>query len=276
MLDAALSPFGGVAALGVAMAPVLAPTGQAMANDTPTLEGAGGAGSTADLPGRWAWSRGLGALLGWLLGGNSASLRAGAVAAQCAGSSGVVSAGAMSGTAVSGAGVQISAGPPAGAAGLAGSAGDAGRRRAADAQGKVRYRLRVARETYHQYRQLEANLAGWLPRGHSLLAVLCGVFWSAWRHLLGAPRAYGGVYLRDRYRCSCPVCRRRDVTPHHVVFRGAGGSDEAENVTALCVHCHLDGVHAGWLRVTGRAPELRWELAGGRLIVEGRELRVAS
>src|ERR1044072_5560179 len=49
---------------------------------------------------------------------------------------------------------------------------------------------------------------------------------------------YFGVYRRDAFRCSSPVCTRRDVTPHHLVFRSRGGGDEDENVASLCVWCH--------------------------------------
>jgi hypothetical protein len=66
--------------------------------------------------------------------------------------------------------------------------------------------------------------------------------WYAWRHVLGTSVAYGHIYIRDRYRCGSPVCKRRDVTPHHLQFRSAGGSDEDENWQrcapgAICSAC---------------------------------------
>lgn len=46
-----------------------------------------------------------------------------------------------------------------------------------------------------------------------------------------------------------------------VVFRCAGGGDEPGNRVTLCAWHHLRGVHAGRLRVSGRAPErLTYEL----------------
>ena len=118
----------------------------------------------------------------------------------------------------------------------------------------------------------------WLPRDMSWLQFLCISLWRGWRHLLGAEVAYGHVYVRDRYRCTSPVCNRRDVTPHHLVFRSAGGSDEDYNIASICTWCHLHGVHGGRIRATGTAGQIRWEL-GARsapcLIVQGRK-RVAA
>jgi hypothetical protein len=40
-----------------------------------------------------------------------------------------------------------------------------------------------------------------------------------------------------------------------VVYRSAGGSDAAENRVTLCAFHHQRCVHAGLLRVRGRAPD---------------------
>lgn len=67
---------------------------------------------------------------------------------------------------------------------------------------------------------------------------------------------------------------RRGVTPHHIQFRSAGGSDEDHNPTSPCTWCHLHGVHGSRIRATGAAGHVHWEL-GPRdtptLIVHGRE-----
>ncbi|MGM0575802.1 MAG: HNH endonuclease [Myxococcota bacterium] len=97
--------------------------------------------------------------------------------------------------------------------------------------------------------------------------------WRSWRGACEAGRAYREPLLRDRYRCSSPVCERRDMTPHHIVFRSQGGGDEDENIAGLCSACHLDGVHGGVLRIRGRAPRLTRKV--GRepvLVVRGREV----
>jgi hypothetical protein len=139
-------------------------------------------------------------------------------------------------------------------------------------------RLRVSRANYAWWRGLEAQARRWLPSGMSWLKFLCLSIWSAWRHLLGTKVAYGHIYIRDRYRCSSPVCNRRDVTPHHLQFRSAGGSDEPKNMTSVCTWCHLFGVHGGRIRALGTAECIHWELgAAGSpcLVVHGRE-RVAA
>ncbi len=71
--------------------------------------------------------------------------------------------------------------------------------------------------------------------------------------------AYGDIYLRDRFRCQSPICRSRNCTPHHIVFRSRGGGEEPSNLVSLCDRCHLSLVHGGHLTVTGLAPHaLEW------------------
>jgi hypothetical protein len=145
-------------------------------------------------------------------------------------------------------------------------------------KGRVELRLRVSRTQYAWWRALEAQARRWLPCGTSWLGFLCRSIWNAWRHLLGADVAYSRIYIRDRYQCSSPVCSRRDVTPHHLQFRSAGGSDADENVASVCTWCHLFGVHGGRIRAVGTADHIRWELGAADhpcLVVDGRE-RVAA
>ncbi|HEU4577790.1 MAG TPA: HNH endonuclease signature motif containing protein [Polyangiaceae bacterium] len=139
--------------------------------------------------------------------------------------------------------------------------------------GRVLVRLRVSCALRDWWCALAACAHARLARGVSWVRFLCLTFWRAWGHMVGVNVAYGQVYLRDRCRCSSPVCSRRDVTPHHVVFRSLGGSDDDENVTSLCTWCHLFGVHGGRIRASGRAPKIVWEL--GCLRVEGRERSAA-
>jgi len=150
--------------------------------------------------------------------------------------------------------------------------------RACSVAGRVTLRLRMSRETYAWWRSLEAQARRWLPRGMSWLRFLCVSFWQAWRPLPGTQVAYGHIYVRDRFRCTSPVCNRRDVTPHHIQFRSAGGSDEDQNITSPCTWCHLQGVHGGRIRVSGTADQLRWEFGprnAPSLVVQGRERMVA-
>jgi hypothetical protein len=166
---------------------------------------------------------------------------------------------------------------PAAAAGRAqtGRAQTSAGRRLASA-GRVRLRLRVAAPLVGWWRALEERARHRLPSGVSWVGFLCHSAWRAWRHLLDQEVAYGGIYVRDRHRCTSPVCTRRDVTPHHLRFRSAGGGDEPDNVAAVCSWCHISGIHGGRIRALGTAGHVRWELGRGDpcLVVEGRE-RVA-
>jgi hypothetical protein len=125
---------------------------------------------------------------------------------------------------------------------------------------------------------MEAHARRWLPRGMSWLKFLCLSFWQGWRQMVGADVAYGQIYLRDLYRCASPVCGRQDVTPHHLHFRSAGGSDEDDNVAAVCTCCHLFGIHGGRIRAAGTAGCIHWELGAHGdpcLVVHGRQRRAA-
>jgi hypothetical protein len=134
--------------------------------------------------------------------------------------------------------------------------------------GRVEMRWRVSLGLRTWWHALEARAGRFLHRGMSWVKFLCLVFWRAWQHMVGVNVAWGQVYLRDRCRCSSPVCNRRDVTPHHLRFRSAGGGDEDNNMASLCTWCHLFGVHGGRIRATGRAGKICWELPCLR--VEGR------
>jgi hypothetical protein len=126
--------------------------------------------------------------------------------------------------------------------------------------GRVAVRWRVSLGLRTWWHALEARARRFLPREMSWVKYLCLTFWRAWGHMVGVNVAWGQVYLRDRYRCSSPVCSRRDVTPHHLRFRSAGGGDEDENMASLCTCCHLFGVHGGRIRATGSAGQIHWEL----------------
>jgi hypothetical protein len=69
------------------------------------------------------------------------------------------------------------------------------------------------------------------------------------------------VLDRDRGFCLYPKCSRPAAHAHHVQYRSRGGSDDLPNLSSLCAVHHLQGVHGGWIRVTGKAPDrLRWEI----------------
>lgn len=134
--------------------------------------------------------------------------------------------------------------------------------------------MRVTDETSCAYRALEQDSLRRTSNPLGFLGFLCLSVWDSWHSGLGKDVAYGGIYARDRYRCSSPVCTRGDITPHHLRFRSQGGDDTAENVTSLCVWCHFEGVHGGRLRALPPASAIRWVL-GERpiLIVHGKRKR---
>jgi hypothetical protein len=75
---------------------------------------------------------------------------------------------------------------------------------------------------------------------------------------------------RDGGLCQVPGCSRAADDEHHVWFRSRGGPDHEANFASTCKPHHLRGIHGGYIRVTGCAPDgLRWEVTGGKpLLVE--------
>jgi hypothetical protein len=126
----------------------------------------------------------------------------------------------------------------------------------------VHVRLSLPEDLATFWTQLEYLHADAGSPSGSFVAFLVAATLESWR---GRHRAwaYGDIYLRDRYRCQSPVCRRRQVTPHHIVFRSRGGDDDPTNLIALCDRCHLTLVHGGHLAVTGLAAgALTWTSRG--------------
>jgi hypothetical protein len=103
----------------------------------------------------------------------------------------------------------------------------------------------------------------WLTPG-ACLGIVAQHFIDTWRGAVPRRRSrQQRVVDRDGGRCRVPGCSRPAAHVHHVVFRSAGGGDEEENLVSLCAAHHLHGVHLGWIRVRGEAPDaLAWELGG--------------
>ncbi len=123
--------------------------------------------------------------------------------------------------------------------------------------GLVRQRLNLREDLALWWRALR-DLYGLTGVSGSFVRWLCLCFWRSWVDTLGGAGPWAEIYARDRYRCSSPVCDRRDITPHHLLFRGRGGGDEESNLSSLCVRCHLEGVHLGRIRAEGSAPDVSW------------------
>jgi hypothetical protein len=146
--------------------------------------------------------------------------------------------------------------------------GDAG---AGRSLGRRVLRFRVSGDVARLFRWLERLFHRYGPRDVSFVRFLCNALIDTWKHALRPQGAYADVYSRDGYRCANPVCGRRDVTPHHLVFRAAGGDDSSENVVSLCLWCHLEGVHAGRLAVGAPASDMHWRIGrSAHTIVTGR------
>jgi hypothetical protein len=157
-------------------------------------------------------------------------------------------------------------------AALAQTSAPASRDRDTRSFGRVTLKLRVRQSTLASYRWFEDLLVRSVNSRPTCLRFLCESLIDSWKHALGRDVACSSVYARDRYRCTNPVCSRRDVTPHHIVFRSHGGDDSDDNVTSLCVACHLEGVHGGRLAARGPASAIEW--AVGRqphTVVRGRQ-----
>jgi hypothetical protein len=91
---------------------------------------------------------------------------------------------------------------------------------------------------------------------------MCEHAFEAWRQRPGPLPREQRVMVRDGWRCAVPGCSSlANLHAHHVLFRSAGGPDRPSNLISLCAWHHQRGVHAGVIRIRGRAPHrLRFEL----------------
>jgi hypothetical protein len=125
----------------------------------------------------------------------------------------------------------------------------------------LRLPTRVAALLDDAFQAARAAAGRWLRPGECLDA-LARHFLETWDAALAQrgtlPRR---VLARDRGFCQVPGCSRAASHAHHVLYRSLGGDDDPANLVSLCAAHHLHGVHLGWLRVRGRAPDgLTWEL----------------
>jgi hypothetical protein len=138
--------------------------------------------------------------------------------------------------------------------------------------------LRVPRQV--SFLLEEAFWAARRVAGEPLTAEEC-LYWVADHFITtweGAPEARFAperrIIERDRGFCQVPGCSGAAGHVHHVVYRSQGGGDDPENLVSICVAHHLHGIHRGWVRVSGRAPdELCWEL--GEVREEGARVSAA-
>ncbi len=122
---------------------------------------------------------------------------------------------------------------------------------------------RVALDLAAAFRAVRAVEDQLLSDGKCLVA-MARHFIETWKPLVKTRKTRSQkVRERDLGHCTVPGCSRESAHSHHVEFRGRGGGDEDENQTGICSPHHLRGVHGGYLRVWGRAPDaLTWEFGG--------------
>ena len=137
---------------------------------------------------------------------------------------------------------------------------------------KVTLRIRVPGDVLLHYRQLERLHRKKLPN-ESFIQFLCATFWQTWVPTLGVSDKWEQIYRRDRYRCTSPVCHQRNVTLHHVKYRANGGTDAPDNLTTPCPFCHLEGEHAGRLKILPPGNNPTWLLGRHPIIKVHRRER---
>lgn len=104
----------------------------------------------------------------------------------------------------------------------------------------------------------------WITAGERLVRV-AQHFIETWKDATPRRKTVSRRVLeRDLGWCQVPGCSRPADDSHHIAFRSAGGSDDPANQTGACKPHHLHGIHRGYVRVRGRAPDaLTWELGRG-------------
>jgi HNH endonuclease len=116
-------------------------------------------------------------------------------------------------------------------------------------------------------RAVRKDAGRWMSPGECL-GRMAAHFVDVWKPALtGRSTPQRRILARDKGFCQVRGCSRAADHVHHIEFRSAGGSDDPSNLVSLCATHHLRGIHMGYIRVTGKAPDrLRWELAiGGEL-----------
>jgi HNH endonuclease len=127
----------------------------------------------------------------------------------------------------------------------------------------TRVPVRIALLLQAAFRAVRAAEGRLLDDGTCLVRV-ARHFTETWKpHVRKARTLSQKVRERDLGRCRMPGCSRKAVHAHHVDPRSHGGADAPENLVALCACHHLRGIHGGYIRVRGRAPDrLVWEVGG--------------
>ncbi len=142
-----------------------------------------------------------------------------------------------------------------------------------DAGRGQRLRFKISPDLHRHWQFVRTLYDRVAPQGTSLLAFACLALWRSWiPHLERQESKWRDVHLRDRHRCTSPVCDRHDVTPHHLTFQAHGGTDDAENMSSLCSWCHIHGIHEGRIKAEPPSSNTRWTFGRTPILeVHGRE-----
>jgi hypothetical protein len=82
------------------------------------------------------------------------------------------------------------------------------------------------------------------------------------------PSVRDAVLARDRHRCATPGCRSAHfLEVHHVMPRGQGGTNRAENLITLCSRCHGFVHEGGGVIAAALAPALAQAFAPALALV---------
>jgi hypothetical protein len=100
-----------------------------------------------------------------------------------------------------------------------------------------------------------------VPRAEALV-IMARHFMEVWKDAVKERNTWSRrVRERDGGWCSVPGCSRPAAHAHHLQYRSHGGKDVDANGGAACIPHHFHGIHKGYVRVRGEAPDrLVWEL----------------
>jgi hypothetical protein len=93
---------------------------------------------------------------------------------------------------------------------------------------------------------------GWIPPAEALRRIARHYLETWWGHVLLPEGPLAELWERKDGLCWFPGCTRAAAHGHHIVFASHGGADDPWNRLPACVFHHLNSIHGGWARVTGR------------------------
>ncbi len=101
----------------------------------------------------------------------------------------------------------------------------------------------------------------WVPTAEAFV-IMCRHFIEVWEEALKEKNTSSRrVRERDGGWCTVPGCSRVAANVHHIRYRSQGGGEEESNKTTPCGAHHHHGIHKGYVRVSGEAPDdLVWVL----------------